>query len=104
MHAGVDQASIIICTIPNALLKGSTNLRLVQQLRDINPTARIIAHAEQFEEITKLYAAGADFVNVPRLIEAQELYEVVRAAKEDRLELKRREQDEKLSERREVIH
>jgi Kef-type K+ transport system membrane component KefB len=104
LHAGVDQARIILCTIPNALLKGTTNLRLVQQLRGINPAARIIAHAEQFEEISKLYAAGADFVSVPRLIEAQELYEVVRAAKEDRLELKRREQDEELSERGEVIH
>jgi len=50
-----------------------------------------------------LYAAGADFVSVPRLIEAQELCEIVRAAKEGRLELKRREQDEELSERHEVI-
>jgi Kef-type K+ transport system membrane component KefB len=104
LHAGVDRASIILCTIPNGMLKNTTNLRLVQQLRGINPSARIIAHAELFDEITKLYAAGADFVSVPRLIEAQELYEVVRAAKEDRLELKRREQDEELSERREVIH
>ena len=103
LHAGVDRARIILCTIPNALLKNTTNLRLVQQLRNINPSARIIAHAELFEEITKLYAAGADFVSVPRLIEAQDLYEVVRAAKEDRLELIRREQDVELRERREVI-
>jgi Kef-type K+ transport system membrane component KefB len=103
LHAGVGQASIILSTIPNGLLKNTTNLRLVQQLRGINPNARIIAHAELFEDISKLYAAGADFVSVPRLIEAQELYEVVRAAKEDRLELKRRQQEEELSERREVI-
>jgi hypothetical protein len=104
LHAGVDRARIILCTIPNALLKNTTNLRLVQQLRDINPNARIIAHAELFEDIAKLYAAGADFVSVPRLIEARQLYEVVQAAKQDRLELKRREQEEELSKRREVIH
>jgi len=103
LHAGVDRASIILCTIPNGLLKNTTNLRLVQQLRGINPKATIIAHAELFEEISRLYAAGADFVSVPRLIEAQELYEVVRAAKVNRLEVKRREQDEELRQRREVI-
>ena len=103
LHAGVDQASIILCTIPNGLLKNTTNLRLVQQLRDINPNARIIAHAELFEDITKLYAAGANFVSVPRLVEAQELYEIVLAAKQDQLELKRQQQDEELNDRREVI-
>jgi Kef-type K+ transport system membrane component KefB len=103
LHSGVDRARIILCTIPNALLKNTTNLRLVQQLRSINPNAKIIAHAELFDEITRLYAAGADFVSVPRLIEAQQLYEVVQAAKEDRLEVKRREQEEELRDRREVI-
>jgi len=104
LHAGADRASIILCTIPNGLLKNTTNLRLVQQLRGINPNARIIAHAELFDDIAKLYAAGADFVSVPRLVEAQQLYEVVLAAKENRLELKRQEQDEELRDRREVIH
>ena len=103
VRAGVDQACIILCTIPNALLKGTNNLRLVQQLRELNPTARIIAHAELVEEISKLYAAGADFVSVPRLIEAQELCAVVRAARENRLEAKRQELDQQLSDRREVI-
>jgi hypothetical protein len=103
VHAGVDQACIILCTIPNTLLKGTNNLRLVQQLRELNPTARIIARAELVEEISKLYAAGADFVSVPRLIEAQELCAVVQAAREDRLEAKRQELDQRISDRREVI-
>ena len=103
VHAGVDQARVILCTIPNALLKGTNNLRLVQQLRELNPTARIIAHAELLEEIPRLYAAGADFVSVPRLIEAQELCAVVQAARENRLEAKREELARELSERREVI-
>jgi hypothetical protein len=103
VHAGVDQARIILCTIPNALLKGTNNIRLMQQLRELNPAARIIAHAELFEEISRLYAAGADFVSVPRLIEAQELCAVVQAARENRLEALRQEQDRELSDRREVI-
>jgi Kef-type K+ transport system membrane component KefB len=103
-HAGVAQARVILCTVPNALLKGTNNLRLVQQLRELNPTARIIAHAELFHEIPKLYAAGADFVSVPRLIEAQELCAVVQAAREDRLDALRRQLHLELGGRQEVIH
>ena len=103
LHAGVAQAKVIVCTIPDGLLKGTTNLRLVQQLRELNPTARIIAHAELLDEIPRLYAAGADFVSVPRLVEAAQLYEVVLAAQEERLEAKRRESQMEVTERREVI-
>ncbi len=103
VHAGVDQARILLCTIPDALLRGTNNLRLVRQLRELNPTAKIIAHAEVFAEIPGLYAAGADFVSVSRLVEAQQLCAVVQAARENRLEPKRRELDLELSDRREVI-
>src|SRR5262249_19270395 len=54
MHAGVDQAKVIVCTIPNALLKGTTNIRLVQLLREINPTARLLVHSENFADIPRL--------------------------------------------------
>jgi Kef-type K+ transport system membrane component KefB len=103
VHAGVDQARVILCTIPNALLKGTSNLRLVQQLRDLNPTASIIVSAELFEEIPRLYAAGADFVSIPRLLEARQLCGVVQAARENRLQAKRQELDREISDRREVI-
>jgi Kef-type K+ transport system membrane component KefB len=103
VHAGVGQAEILVCTIPNALLKGTTNLRLVQQLREINPTARIIAHAELFADIPKLYAAGADYVNVPRLVEAALLCDVVLAARHHRLQDKRAALDRDLGNRGEVI-
>ena len=102
-HAGVDQARVILCTIPNALLKGTSNLRLVQHLRELNPTARIIVNAELFEEIPRLYAAGADFVSVPRLLEARQLCTVVQAARENRLQAKRQELDREIGDRREVI-
>ncbi len=103
VHAGVAQARVILCTIPNTLLKGTNNLRLVRQLRELNPTARIIAHAELFEDIPRLYAAGADFVSVPRLIEAQELCTIVQAARENRLDAKRQQLHLQLGGRREVI-
>lgn len=103
LHAGVDQAQIILCTVPDTLLKGTSNLRLVQQLRAINPTAKIIAHADLFEEVPRLYAAGADFVSMPRLMEAKALREAVQAARENRLETKRAELDRDLGQRSEVV-
>ena len=75
----------------------------MQQLREINPTARIITHAELIEDIPRLYAAGADYVSVPRLIEARNLCAIVQAARHNRLESRRRELDQELSGRREVI-
>jgi voltage-gated potassium channel Kch len=102
LHAGIDKAEIIISSIPNAILKGTTNLRLVQELREINAKAKIIAHAELLAEVPKLYAAGADYVSVPRLIEAKVLREVIVAAQENRLDEKRSELERDLRERQEV--
>ena len=40
VHAGVTSAQILICTVPDALLKGTTNARLVRHLRELNPEAK----------------------------------------------------------------
>jgi voltage-gated potassium channel Kch len=103
LHMGVGEAEMIVCTIPNTLLKGMTNLRLLQLLRELNQTARIIMHAELFEDVPKLYAAGADYVSVPRLIEAQDLCSVIDAVRKNLLHEKRRHLDEELAGRKEVI-
>lgn len=103
LHMGIEEAEIIVCTIPNILLKGMNNLRLLQLLRELNKTARIIVHAELFEDVPKLYASGADYVSLPRLIEAQDLCSVIQAAKNNLLEQKRAQLDEELAGRKEVI-
>ncbi len=103
LHAGVADAEILICTIPNSMLKGTSNLRLVQHLREINPTAQIIAPAEQLSDVPKLYAAGASFVSVPRMTEAKVLRDAIVAARENRLHHQRDELHRDLHERQEVI-
>ena len=103
LHAGVEEAAIIISTLSNTVLKGTTNLRLLQQLREINPSAKVIMHAELFADVSKLYAAGADYVSLPRLVEAVELCEAVEAARQGRLDQKRAELDRVLNNRHEVI-
>ncbi|PYI86645.1 MAG: hypothetical protein DME26_08680 [Verrucomicrobia bacterium] len=103
IHAGIEKAEIIIITLPNTVLKGTTNLRMVQQLRELNPTAQIVAHAELVREVSLLYEAGANYVNVPRIIEAQDLYGALKAAQQHLLDQKQTELETKLQGRDEVI-
>jgi len=103
LHAGIGNAEVIVCSLSNSILRGATNLKLLQQLRELNPSAKIIMHAELFPDIEKLYAAGADYVSVPRLIEAQELRRVLEAALSGLIQQKREELDTELQRRKEVI-
>jgi Kef-type K+ transport system membrane component KefB/Trk K+ transport system NAD-binding subunit len=102
-HAGVSHADIIICSLPNMLLKGANNLKLLRQLRELNPQAQIVVHAELLSDIPALYAAGANYVNAPRLLEASDLMHVLDVAEKRFLDMKRKEQEEQLEERDEVI-
>ncbi|KIZ47419.1 MULTISPECIES: cation:proton antiporter [Rhodopseudomonas] len=103
LHAGVANAEIIILSVPDALLKGASNEKLVRHVRSLNPTARIVATAELLSDVGDLYAAGADYVTVTRITDAHELYTVIDAADQGLLDDKRAELDARLSERREVL-
>jgi voltage-gated potassium channel Kch len=103
LHAGVNRARTIICSLPNMVLKGASNLKLLRQLRELNPGAKIIVHAELLADIPALYAAGANYVSAPRLLEATDLLKALDAAEKDLLDEKCRAQAEQLAERREVI-
>jgi len=103
LHAGIAHAEVLVCTLPNTVLKGSNNLRLARELRAINPAARLIMHAEKLQDVATLYAAGVDYVSVPRLVEADRLREVLCAACDNRLAEARAELDAALRDRKEVI-
>lgn len=102
-HAGASHAEIIICSLPNMVLKGANNLKLLRQMRDLNPHAQIIVHAELLSDLPALYAAGADYVSAPRLLEAADLLRVLESAEKKALGHKCDEQAMLLKERDEVI-
>jgi hypothetical protein len=62
-----------------------------------------VATADVLSEVGILYAAGADYVNVPRLDEAAELCKVLDAANCGLVKDKRAETDARLEGRREVL-
>ncbi|EGP08528.1 glutathione-regulated potassium-efflux system protein KefC [Bradyrhizobiaceae bacterium SG-6C] len=103
LHAGVGKAEIIILSVPDSLLKGANNEKLVRHVRSMNPDAKIISTADLLADVSDIYAAGADYVTVTRLTDAAELYKVIDAADQGLLEEKRAEMDSLLSERREVL-
>jgi Kef-type K+ transport system membrane component KefB len=66
-HAGVDRARVIACTIPDDVLKGTTNREIVRVAREVNSDAIIIANAVELKESRALYEAGADYVFLQRI-------------------------------------
>ncbi|MEZ5822619.1 MAG: cation:proton antiporter [Xanthobacteraceae bacterium] len=103
VHAGIGKAEIIILSVPDSLLVGANNEKLVRHVRALNPTAKIVATADMLSNVGDLYAAGADYVTVTRLTDAAELFSVIEAADAGLLEDKRAELDARLAERKEVL-
>ncbi|MGE0008151.1 MAG: NAD-binding protein, partial [Parvibaculaceae bacterium] len=102
-HAGLAEAEIVISSVPDSLLKGTTNAKLVRQIRRVNPQAKIIATAEVFSEAEHLYQVGADFVSIARLAEASDLIEAIFAADDGLLDQLRLDAEPKLRDRGEVL-
>jgi len=102
-HAGADRARMLICSVPNTLLKGSDNVTLARRFRQLNPTAQLIMNAEALTDVARLYEAGVNYVTLPRLLEAGEILEAIDAAEKGLLGDKRSQQEAALRDRHEVI-
>lgn len=59
-HHGAGRASLVVSTISDTFLRGTSNLRLLQQVRSLNPRARFVATADNKEQASMLLRAGAD--------------------------------------------
>jgi Kef-type K+ transport system membrane component KefB len=64
-HAGVESAEVIVSTIPDELLQGTSNAQLVRQLRQLAPNAAIIANCTRASQVPAVLEAGADHVFRP---------------------------------------
>ncbi len=102
-HAGIEDAKVIICSLADGVLRGSTNRKLLLQLRALNPRANIIVHADKVPDAVLLYMEGASYVITPRLLEASDLLGMLDAVDKDLGGEKRSEHQAWLDERRELI-
>lgn len=103
LHAGLEAAEVVVCSLPDSLLRGTSNLRLVRELRELNAHAQIIVHAERLSVIEQLYAAGASYVSVPRLLESHDLLRAIEAAQARLLPERCESQRTQLQQRNEVV-
>jgi hypothetical protein len=102
-HAEIHHATLLISTIPDAILKGTTNARLLDQVRRLAPHAKVIVTAESIQRALDLYQRGADYVFVPRLHSAPLMAEVIEMGLYEGFEALRVEQIARLAMRNEVL-
>lgn len=78
-HMHIERAEIIISSIPDMMLKGVSNLWLVQTCRTLAPEAAIVATAETWEQTEELKIAGAHRVILPYYLMGDDLLKYVQA-------------------------
>jgi hypothetical protein len=79
-HAGVEHAELVISTISDELLRGTSNVAIVRALRAIAEKPMIFACASRPADADALYAAGASYVYMPSAETANGIYEAGEAA------------------------
>jgi Kef-type K+ transport system membrane component KefB len=105
-HLGLNACQVIVCTIPDDLLRGITNRQLVHVVREMAPHAAIIANAIAIDEIQKVYEAGADYVYLNRFEAAWTLQRAVQAGIEqeiDQFRNKRQARNHYKPDRKEIL-
>lgn len=105
-HAGIHDVKIVISTIPDTILVGTDNLRIIRHIRELCPRAKIIVTAESIDRALKMYAEGADHVFVPRILSALNILDTARIfirGNEDEIAALREREIESLSDRIEII-
>ena len=77
-HAGLEHAKIVISTIPDSILVGTNNLKLLSNIRSVAPNAKVIVTSDSPDMAVELCENGAHYVLVPRVLSAQSIMEVLK--------------------------
>lgn len=78
-HAGAAEADIIVSTVPDLLLRGTTNRQITLLARQVAPQALVLATAETREQALELQKAGAGHVFEPYVLAGDDVFEIVGA-------------------------
>jgi voltage-gated potassium channel Kch len=73
-HAGIGQARVVVSSISDWFLQGTSNSRLLRQVRGLAPEARTVVTGDTLAAAERLYAEGADYVLIPPVLAAEHLY------------------------------
>ena len=105
-HLGLNKCQVIVCTIPDDLLRGIDNKQLVHVVREMAPNAAIIANAIATDEIKKVYDAGADYVYLNRFEAAWTLQRAIQSGIDQQIDAfrdKRQSRNHYKPDRKEIL-
>ena len=102
-HANIHEAKLVLSTIPDQILKGTDNARLLRKIRQLCPHAQAIVTADSPQRALELYRLGADFVFIPRIHSSAQVADIIDRALRDGLAQVREEEIAKLNVRHEVL-
>jgi len=102
-HAGVAHAQLVVSSITDDVLRGTSNLRLMKIVHTHAPNAHVVLTTEHIPQALRFYEEGADFVFVPRLYSAAACARILRKGLNGGFEEVRSQAIDHLSHRQEVL-
>jgi len=102
-HAGVEHATLVVSSITDDVLRGTSNLRLMKTVHNHAPDARVVLTTEHIPQALHFYEEGADFVFIPRLYSAAACARILRKGLAGGFAEIRSQAIEHLSQRQEVL-
>jgi Kef-type K+ transport system membrane component KefB len=102
-HAKIHHAELVVSTIPDQILKGTDNERLLKKIRQLCPQAKAIVTADSPQKALELYNRGADFVFIPRIHSSSQVAQIIESGLREGLDNVRAEQIAHLRLRDEVL-
>jgi Kef-type K+ transport system membrane component KefB len=102
-HIGIQDAELVVSSITDDILRGTSNLRLLRNIRATCPKAKVMLTSEHIPQALLFYEAGADFVYIPRLHSAPEIARILKVGLQEGFDKARSAEIARLSARREVL-
>jgi Kef-type K+ transport system membrane component KefB len=102
-HAKIHHAGLVVSTIPDQILKGTDNERLLKKIRQLCPHAKAIVTADSPQKALDLYNRGADFVFIPRIHSSSQVAHIIESGLREGLDNVRAEEIAHLRMRDEVL-
>ncbi len=102
-HAGIEDAELVVSSITDDVLRGTSNLRLLRSVRTHSPHVRVVLTTDHIPQALKFYDAGADFVFIPRLYSAAACARILRKGLKEGFQEVRTQAIGHLKQRQEVL-
>ena len=102
-HAKIHDAKLVVSTIPDHILKGTDNERLLKTISQLCPHADAVVTAGSSQRALDLYEQGADFVFIPHMHSSGEVAAIIETGLREGLARVREEQIAHLRMRNEVL-